>query len=132
MIRRPPRSTRTDTLFPYTALFRSLLAFARLNPGDGLWNMYNKLDATYRSNDPQLIDVAYPQVDVIQAYYDHDRRRLAIALAPASEPTGPTGFSVNNLNNGQVYRVTVDGKRSDERREGKGCVRTWKSRWSAE
>src|SRR3546814_12239613 len=29
MIRRPPRSTRTDTLFPYTTLFRSMLAFAR-------------------------------------------------------------------------------------------------------
>src|SRR3546814_13133295 len=28
MIRRPPRSTRTDTLFPYTTLFRSLLALA--------------------------------------------------------------------------------------------------------
>src|SRR3546814_13847111 len=27
MIRRPPRSTRTDTLFPYTTLFRSPLAF---------------------------------------------------------------------------------------------------------
>src|SRR3546814_5143952 len=26
MIRRPPRSTRTDTLFPYTTLFRSALA----------------------------------------------------------------------------------------------------------
>src|SRR3546814_2400228 len=26
MIRRPPRSTRTDTLFPYTTLFRSQLA----------------------------------------------------------------------------------------------------------
>src|SRR3546814_9139273 len=26
MIRRPPRSTRTDTLFPYTALFRSAAA----------------------------------------------------------------------------------------------------------
>src|SRR3546814_1559444 len=26
MLRRPPRSTRTDTLFPYTTLFRSLLA----------------------------------------------------------------------------------------------------------
>src|SRR3546814_13707112 len=25
MIRRPPRSTRTDTLFPYTTLFRSFL-----------------------------------------------------------------------------------------------------------
>src|SRR3546814_5285272 len=28
MIRRPPRSTRTDTLFPYTTLFRSLQAIA--------------------------------------------------------------------------------------------------------
>src|SRR3546814_20616947 len=28
MVRRPPRSTRTDTLFPYTTLFRSL----RLGP----------------------------------------------------------------------------------------------------
>src|SRR3546814_1731570 len=27
MIRRPPRSTRTDTLFPYTTLFRSLSLF---------------------------------------------------------------------------------------------------------
>src|SRR3546814_7061045 len=27
MIRRPPRSTRTDTLFPYTTLFRSLPRF---------------------------------------------------------------------------------------------------------
>src|SRR3546814_13745133 len=31
MIRRPPRSTRTDTLFPYTTLFRSALA-ARGHP----------------------------------------------------------------------------------------------------
>src|SRR3546814_3478124 len=30
MIRRPPRSTRTDTLFPYTTLFRSL-AIAELD-----------------------------------------------------------------------------------------------------
>src|SRR3546814_1915500 len=28
MIRRPPRSTRTDTLFPYTTLFRSRAAWA--------------------------------------------------------------------------------------------------------
>src|SRR3546814_12042736 len=28
MIRRPPRSTRTDTLFPYTTLFRSARKFA--------------------------------------------------------------------------------------------------------
>src|SRR3546814_8075669 len=29
MIRRPPRSTRTDTLFPYTTLFRSLCWWPR-------------------------------------------------------------------------------------------------------
>src|SRR3546814_3906396 len=34
MIRRPPRSTRTDTLFPYTTLFRSIRAGQRLTiPG---------------------------------------------------------------------------------------------------
>src|SRR3546814_7328219 len=33
MLRRPPRSTRTDTLFPYTTLFRSLgLDALRLEP----------------------------------------------------------------------------------------------------
>src|SRR3546814_18041016 len=31
MVRRPPRSTRTATLFPYTTFFRSLAAFARQN-----------------------------------------------------------------------------------------------------
>src|SRR3546814_11590366 len=36
MIRRPPRSTRTDTLFPYTTLFRSLTAsIARIRVFDG-------------------------------------------------------------------------------------------------
>src|SRR3546814_13363879 len=38
MIRRPPRSTRTDTLFPYTTLFRSLaqqVAKRRIRPDGG-------------------------------------------------------------------------------------------------
>src|SRR3546814_15560940 len=33
MIRRPPRSTRTDTLFPYTTLFRSTKPDKRKVPG---------------------------------------------------------------------------------------------------
>src|SRR3546814_3973169 len=33
MIRRPPRSTRTDTLFPYTTLFRSPARPSRRPPG---------------------------------------------------------------------------------------------------
>src|SRR3546814_7915648 len=40
MIRRPPRSTRTDTLFPYTTLFRSI--------GGGL-KAFLYLDARYQS-----------------------------------------------------------------------------------
>src|SRR3546814_9506203 len=37
MIRRPPRSTRTDTLFPYTTLFRSLVPTSR---GDLIWGLF--------------------------------------------------------------------------------------------
>src|SRR3546814_1479094 len=36
MIRRPPRSTRTDTLFPYTALFRAVTGGQVVNPDVGL------------------------------------------------------------------------------------------------
>src|SRR3546814_5672217 len=35
MIRRPPRSTRTDTLFPYTTLFRSCWRPRRIGSGFG-------------------------------------------------------------------------------------------------
>src|SRR3546814_3435827 len=38
MIRRPPRSTRTDTLFPYTTLFRS--------PGVRRWKRRSRLKNT--------------------------------------------------------------------------------------
>src|SRR3546814_5554165 len=33
MIRRPPRSTRTDTLLPYTTLFRSVVMLPRVKAG---------------------------------------------------------------------------------------------------
>src|SRR3546814_2524934 len=36
MIRRPPRSTRTDTLFPYTTLFRSRIVAGVPGVGDTL------------------------------------------------------------------------------------------------
>src|SRR3546814_1036483 len=36
MILRPPISTRTDTLFPYTTLFRSRRLHARVPRGDGI------------------------------------------------------------------------------------------------
>src|SRR3546814_14666241 len=39
MIRRPPRSTRTDTLFPYTTLFRGAFAPAARPRPDPRWNL---------------------------------------------------------------------------------------------
>src|SRR3546814_19421596 len=38
MIRRPPRSTRTDTLFPYTTLFRSEAVAAHSRPVRHRWS----------------------------------------------------------------------------------------------
>src|SRR3546814_7169569 len=38
MIRRPPRSTRTDTLFPYTTLFRSWWTWG-FPPGGSPWSV---------------------------------------------------------------------------------------------
>src|SRR3546814_9932471 len=40
MIRRPPRSTRTDTLFPYTPLFRSF-CFSAVELHDGLQRIHH-------------------------------------------------------------------------------------------
>src|SRR3546814_17800226 len=39
MIRRPPRSTRTDTLFPYTTLFRSVVEKAKTAGVDGVGHL---------------------------------------------------------------------------------------------
>src|SRR3546814_9734949 len=87
MIRRPPRSTRTDTLFPYTTLFRSgpeLLAEAgplgrlrdlvRVEPGpadDIAHEQGGEQDAGQHAADEQLgdRDVGGDAVD------DHDQRR---------------------------------------------------------
>src|SRR3546814_2047748 len=42
MIRRPPRSTRTDTLFPYTTLFRSDRPVSRIQPRPALVLLYER------------------------------------------------------------------------------------------
>src|SRR3546814_2767685 len=44
MIRRPPRSTRTDTLFPYTTLFRSLLLAEQDGSEINTANLEEKID----------------------------------------------------------------------------------------
>src|SRR3546814_19080776 len=51
MIRRPPRSTRTDTLFPYTTLFRSM------------WDAYDTRYIDYVGSwGPAILGHAHPEV----------------------------------------------------------------------
>src|SRR3546814_2773120 len=50
MIRRPPRSTRTDTLFPYPTLFRS-----QLHTHNVIMNATRDEDGAWRSLEPRAI-----------------------------------------------------------------------------
>src|SRR3546814_11205476 len=61
MIRRPPRSTRTDTLFPYTTLFRS--ADGELAPG-------------------QLVDLLLQLADALGEVVGHTPEGVAVDLDP--------------------------------------------------
>src|SRR3546814_4112163 len=47
MIRRPPRSTRTDTLFPYTTLFRSSPVITSRNCDSDRINLPTELAVSY-------------------------------------------------------------------------------------
>src|SRR3546814_2867049 len=53
MIRRPPRSTRTDTLFPYTTLFRS---YGAPSGQQFLGSQVGCSHRTFRSGHPVLAD----------------------------------------------------------------------------
>src|SRR3546814_17070613 len=69
IIRRPPRSTRTDSLFPYTTLFRSSLLLHDLEPAVKLYvtdhrpaillNLHKRFNAAgikeYEAHDADLI-----------------------------------------------------------------------------
>src|SRR3546814_17029405 len=95
MIRRPPRSTRTDTLFPYTTLFRS---HARLIDG--------ARPEGPRAARPPLSGHRMREVMVVGAdqQFDHPARG--------------------------IIDIVLRKDRSEERRVGKECVSTCRSRWS--
>src|SRR3546814_20569228 len=76
MIRRPPRSTRTDTPFPYTTLFRSFLLEleARERERTGIATLrveFNRVHGFY-------IEVSRGQADKVPADY---RRRQTLKNA---------------------------------------------------
>src|SRR3546814_13360886 len=114
MIRRPPRSTRTDTLFPYTSLFRSPLI--------GTWLKLPSLEVV-----EILCDAGFDFVVIDQEHapLDFSNAFAAIALAQAR---GVTALVRVPDRRGSHYQRLLD--RSEERRVGKECVSTCRSRWS--
>src|SRR3546814_13130126 len=70
MVRRPPRSTRTDTLFPYTTLFRSITAAQLLSLQLGRLKDAGKMQPTQVSlakwnNCRKAIDIAREARDLL-------------------------------------------------------------------
>src|SRR3546814_11042388 len=109
MIRRPPRSTRTDTLCPYTTLFRSI---------DG---------SVMAASMGHAVNTAQVSLaDVWEVRRTLELRTAELAAIHRSEEqahailTAAHGLSVEH----------DEAARSEERRGGEGCVRTGRFRWS--
>src|SRR3546814_6269544 len=73
MIRRPPRSTRTDTLFPYTTLFRSLGY-----PGGPA------VERVAKDGDPKAVALPRPLVGSAEPHFSFAGLKSAVARAAAS------------------------------------------------
>src|SRR3546814_19154719 len=70
MIRRPPRSTRTDTLFPYTTLFRSEYAPKFSAHGDAISlnaDLFARIKSLYEQRDSLGLDAQ--SVRLVERYY---------------------------------------------------------------
>src|SRR3546814_13669368 len=112
MRRRPPRSTRTDTLFPYTTLFRS--------EGDGVDEVVTPVR-----------DLPHPDQDRGPGI-DGTHRAIARAWLRTTLPFWVDASTMAPSPSRQIL-VTMEScgqTRSEERRVGKECVSTCRSRWS--
>src|SRR3546814_16321173 len=63
MIRRPPRSTRTDTLFPYTTLFRSATAEVRMPADDGVAGLGSRVRYALNGTPRAVTIVGHDEAD---------------------------------------------------------------------
>src|SRR3546814_11303144 len=116
MNQRPPRSTRTDTLIPYTTLFRSSKVPAKCG--------YSSLILT---NDIYETTDWYNNLSSLNGSQVHIAKdgMLRIVVS-AKDPGVPNWLDTAGYPSG-----AVQGRwRSEERRVGKGCVSTFRSRWA--
>src|SRR3546814_16078363 len=111
MIRRPPRSTRTDTLFPYTTLFRSL------------WRQ-----TLGKAGKRRVFGVGAENNDSIPLHALPDRHAVFIDETLPSALVGALRCLGEALDN--MTHPVPDSRRSEERSVGKECVSPCRSRWS--
>src|SRR3546814_15731558 len=88
MLRRPPRSTRTDTLFPYPTLFRSPPVRYKV------WHAPNRRAYAVGGEHPQQVALAAHDPDLALVHFDPLRERakmtaqIAAALKAETSPCG--------------------------------------------
>src|SRR3546814_634595 len=98
MIRRPPRSTRADTLFPYTTLFRSVEHDVVLSPI--LHDTAGELAQPYEPKDwlkgecEPIPGVTMPNVSLVERNYPETFARFT-SLGPALEQFGNGAKGIN-------------------------------------
>src|SRR3546814_15753507 len=119
MIRRPPRSTRTDTLFPYTTLFRSRSGYPLQTGVIILFDLSPIVDARkFRMGDASVFRNFAKEILAIDGL-------KAAAKEPRKIEAETRDFLFLN-----VRHFHDDVGRSEERRVGKECVSTCRSRWT--
>src|SRR3546814_9580891 len=87
MIRRPPRSTRTDTLFPYTTLFRSAAVTHPERPGLRLVRPQGRDHALQHGCHGRLACARRVHHIQVQAQQDQRRGRGRVAASRSEEHT---------------------------------------------
>src|SRR3546814_13942418 len=124
MIRRPPRSTRTDTLFPYTTLFRSIARCRTLRQPTG-----SRSKSANSSRQPETRGTLLMAHEALLAALDQRRES---ARRMGGEAKLAKRRERGQLNAEERLAALVDQGsflRSEERRFGKACVRKCRSRW---
>ena len=87
-----------------------LIGFARINPADGLWQIYNKPFDKSHFADPYITDVEYLEASVTQAVYDAEKDALIVTLAPGPVKSEATSFTVRQMDPKKRYTLIKDGK----------------------
>src|SRR3546814_20908239 len=111
MIRRPPRSTRTDTLFPYTTLFRSGHDEAPLTPVDSSADREGRHASTGQTKRRRAVDLRL-RPEEVEAHGLRDQREAVVERAPGADLRDAPGGDQSPFAVVALARHVLDRSRS--------------------